>query len=141
MEKVMSVTKKFYHCGSCNHHFTREWSTIEKSDLSTCPCEKCGAMAMETPERWDRPGFCITGKGQEPITFWSEEPYQIFKGPTSDDELIGNLPLSVASSIHGADITRIDYGLKHIFVRKISISKMVKRILGDDIRYDAEPGD
>ena len=39
-----------YHCGSCGLKFRMEWhkeTVAADCDLSTCPCDFCGAQAKE----------------------------------------------------------------------------------------------
>jgi DNA-directed RNA polymerase subunit RPC12/RpoP len=86
------IPPKFHHryqCGSCGRKFGIGWSldTEDTEDVSTCPCDVCGAQAVSIP----RPTF------------------QIFRESLFPKNLIGNLPLKTIKEIHSGNIKSVDF--------------------------------
>ena len=120
IEVIGTIKNDNYKCGSCDHEFQREWDGIEFwEDISTCPCDQCGAMATLAPK-----------------------PYHIFRGMDPVDEfLIGNLLLDTIEAIHGKSIIRIDHNKRQVFVKQSFRSDLALKRLEtstlDDWRLEA----
>jgi hypothetical protein len=85
-----------YKCGSCGHLFYRHWKPENADeDLTTCPCEKCGAQSIQSDEK----------------------PFEIYRDSITPNNLIGNLPFSIAEEIHGDNILCINHDAHRMVVK------------------------
>jgi DNA-directed RNA polymerase subunit RPC12/RpoP len=82
-----------YKCGSCGNEFSRKFPKVTDEDLSSCPCDKCGAQSSET------------------------KTYRVYRDNICEKNLIANLLLETIKEIHGDNIASINHNARRVVVK------------------------